>query len=332
MAHGGVGRLASRFDAKQIICTVIGGVFGVGLIFLVGIHIGKQVGGRLPGDTSEDGATAVSERPSATLSRDSSAVAGQQSGGEEDYRFFALLDAPAPTRELPELELSMNPVLEERQNRKKKKEEATAAKASASAQAPASTAEKSKPAERVAEKSQQASARRERSKPEAEEAPREVAAEVREVADAPLVAAGVAADETPPDVERLLAVAPAVAPRERSVSEPKPAAAKKVVAEAAPEEATSEEAPSARKSKEKSSSAGRFTVQVSAFQDKAVADALAEDFRRRGHKVHVKHEEIPGRGSWYRVQVGRLDSRDEAASLRARIKQSDGYDGFVTSM
>ena len=63
-----------------------------------------------------------------------------------------------------------------------------------------------------------------------------------------------------------------------------------------------------------------------------MAKSLAADFKRQGFKAHVKREDIPGRGSWYRVRVGKFDSRSDAASARSKIKSKAGYDGFVTSL
>ena len=99
------GQDSARLDMKQVVSTIVGGVFAVGIVFLVGIHVGKQV------DAETVVGAAVEAPASAIVVAD---VSTREVVEQTDYGFFELLDAPAPTRTLAPVELAINPKLEEK--------------------------------------------------------------------------------------------------------------------------------------------------------------------------------------------------------------------------
>ena len=76
-------------------------------------------------------------------------------------------------------------------------------------------------------------------------------------------------------------------------------------------------------------SEGSITIQISSHSDLAQATERANRLKAEGVEARVVKAEIPRRGTWYRVQLGRFTSRDEASryasQLRARGAVRDFY-------
>ena len=64
---------------------------------------------------------------------------------------------------------------------------------------------------------------------------------------------------------------------------------------------------------------GNFTVQVSAFQTEEEAEAYKASLNRKGYHPYVVAAEIPGKGMWYRVRVGRFDDKVSANEAKAQL-------------
>lgn len=76
-------------------------------------------------------------------------------------------------------------------------------------------------------------------------------------------------------------------------------------------------------------SAGNFTVQVASYNNSAQADERAGRLRSSGVEARVVRAEIPRRGTWYRVQVGRFASSEEAARFASELKGKGATDTFI---
>ncbi len=78
----------------------------------------------------------------------------------------------------------------------------------------------------------------------------------------------------------------------------------------------------------------KLTLQVKAAQEKAEADAFVAALRRAGFEPHVILADVPGKGRFYRVRVGRFESMPEAREFQRKYKalsgQPDG--GFITDL
>jgi cell division septation protein DedD len=70
-------------------------------------------------------------------------------------------------------------------------------------------------------------------------------------------------------------------------------------------------------------SGGGFTVQVASYRDRKDAEELAQRLTRKGYQAFVAEAEIPGKGKWYRVRVGRFGTRKEAASFGESLKRKE---------
>ncbi len=68
---------------------------------------------------------------------------------------------------------------------------------------------------------------------------------------------------------------------------------------------------------------GKFTVQVASYREKGDARELADRLTRKGYQAFVAEAEVPGKGTWYRVRVGRFGTRKEAASFGESLKRKE---------
>jgi cell division protein FtsN len=65
--------------------------------------------------------------------------------------------------------------------------------------------------------------------------------------------------------------------------------------------------------------AGDYTVQVSAFQTSEEAEAYKASLTRKGYDPYVIPAEIAGKGVWYRVRVGRYETKNKANEAKAQL-------------
>jgi len=99
-----------------------------------------------------------------------------------------------------------------------------------------------------------------------------------------------------------------------------------------PAKSTSTARKTTEASPEKKSSKANFTVQLASFRDPNSAEKFAAGFKDLKSKVSVRTVDLPGKGRWYRVQVGELSSRDEAAALADRLAKKYQLKAFVISL
>lgn len=63
-----------------------------------------------------------------------------------------------------------------------------------------------------------------------------------------------------------------------------------------------------------------YTVQVSSWKEKSVAEKEAARLNRLGYPAYVQSALIPGRGTWYRVRVGEFKTLQEAEEYSNKLK------------
>jgi len=76
--------------------------------------------------------------------------------------------------------------------------------------------------------------------------------------------------------------------------------------------------------------AGNLTLQVASLRDAKTADEMVAGLRKEGYSVHRTSVTIPGKGLWYRVQVGRFADREQAAKT-IRALESKGLKPILVS-
>jgi hypothetical protein len=62
------------------------------------------------------------------------------------------------------------------------------------------------------------------------------------------------------------------------------------------------------------------TIQVSAFKKGFEAERDVARLKSHGLDAKIKQESVPGKGVWYRVYVGRFNSRSEARAVADGLK------------
>jgi cell division septation protein DedD len=68
---------------------------------------------------------------------------------------------------------------------------------------------------------------------------------------------------------------------------------------------------------------GDFTVQVSAFQSLAEARTFATKLERAGFKPFIVRSKIAGKGTWFRVRLGRFSTEAEANRAKQILARAE---------
>lgn len=71
-----------------------------------------------------------------------------------------------------------------------------------------------------------------------------------------------------------------------------------------------------------------FTIQVASFQDKARAELVSEEFKKKGYIPVISAKDLGDKGTWYRVWVGDFESEEKARELLKTLKE-DYKDSFI---
>ncbi len=73
---------------------------------------------------------------------------------------------------------------------------------------------------------------------------------------------------------------------------------------------------------------GLVSLQVGAFKDRASADTVTTQLKRKGYPAHVVSPE-GARGGLFNVRVGPYRSRAEAERIRTRLEQQEKFKPFI---
>jgi hypothetical protein len=137
--------------------------------------------------------------------------------------------------------------------------------------------------------------------------------------------APVVAPETAPAAETVAAEAPAPTaeaakeePKQQPSQEPQPPPQ-----ETRPQEVTPPAA--------EPSNAGNFTVQVGSYPEASQANERVSALRASGFEARAAAAEIPKRGTWYRVQAGRFQTREEATRFGAQLRAKGAADNVIVA-
>lgn len=76
---------------------------------------------------------------------------------------------------------------------------------------------------------------------------------------------------------------------------------------------------------------GGWTLQLSAYQDRGEADRFSAGLRDKGYAPYIVGAEIPGKGTWFRVRMGRFASRDAATRYLTDFKRETQLGAIVTN-
>jgi cell division septation protein DedD len=76
---------------------------------------------------------------------------------------------------------------------------------------------------------------------------------------------------------------------------------------------------------------GSWTLQLSAYQEKSEAERFAAGLKDKGYAPFIVEATIPGKGTWYRVRLGKFGSREAATSYLSDLKRETSINGMVTN-
>jgi len=74
-----------------------------------------------------------------------------------------------------------------------------------------------------------------------------------------------------------------------------------------------------------------YTIQLGSFQGEEVARAFSENLAAKGYDPHVMKIEIPGKGTVYRVRIGKFKNIEDAQRKASEIEKKEKISVFITS-
>ncbi len=88
-----------------------------------------------------------------------------------------------------------------------------------------------------------------------------------------------------------------------------------------------EEKPKADKEKKP-----RYTIQVKAFRKRKEARQFLNALREAGYQPYIMTADIPKKGRFYRVRLGRYDKLEEAEAKQDRFEKAEGFKTILQTM
>jgi hypothetical protein len=76
---------------------------------------------------------------------------------------------------------------------------------------------------------------------------------------------------------------------------------------------------------------GSWTLQLSAYQDQGEAERFAAGLRDKGYAPYIVEASIAGKGTWFRVRMGRFGSKEAASTYLSDLKRETSLAGIVTN-
>ena len=64
-----------------------------------------------------------------------------------------------------------------------------------------------------------------------------------------------------------------------------------------------------------------FTIQVSSFRDRTKADKIIDTLTQKGYNPYVVSMDLGDKGTWYRIYVGKYDTKAQAEEVLVKIKE-----------
>ncbi|GMU59149.1 MAG: hypothetical protein AMXMBFR34_09120 [Myxococcaceae bacterium] len=75
---------------------------------------------------------------------------------------------------------------------------------------------------------------------------------------------------------------------------------------------------------------GSWSIQLAAYQDRGEADRFAAGLRDKGYAPYIVEAAIPGKGTWFRVRMGRFGTKDAAGRYLEDFRRETQMSAIVT--
>jgi len=79
------------------------------------------------------------------------------------------------------------------------------------------------------------------------------------------------------------------------------------------------------------SGSGNYTLQLSAAQDRSEAERFARNLENKGYPTYIVEAEVPGKGTWYRVRLGRFPTKEKAQKYLVDFRRETKQEAFVAT-
>ncbi len=73
----------------------------------------------------------------------------------------------------------------------------------------------------------------------------------------------------------------------------------------------------------------RFTLQISSYQDKSMAEGDVRKMKKKGYAAFIVSSDIPNRGLWHRVRIGSFAKRSSAERLQRELRAKAGVSSII---
>jgi cell division septation protein DedD len=73
-----------------------------------------------------------------------------------------------------------------------------------------------------------------------------------------------------------------------------------------------------------------YTIQIRAFKKERDAKSFSVVLKNAGYKPYVVAAAIPGKGTYYRVRLGKFQTLSDATATQARFEKAESYSTIVT--
>ena len=78
-------------------------------------------------------------------------------------------------------------------------------------------------------------------------------------------------------------------------------------------------------------SSGNWTIQIASFNDQGQAGDRVADLKAASLPARISRVDIPGKGTWYRVQIGGFESREEALRYGGQLRSRGAIQDFIAT-
>ena len=121
--------------------------------------------------------------------------------------------------------------------------------------------------------------------------------------------------------------AEAKAAKEKALADKK--AADKAAADKKAKKAAAEKAALAAKNRQEAA-VSKFTLQLSSFQSEDEAEVFYDQLRSSGYRPYISRADVPGKGTWYRVRLGKYPSFESAVEAKTSFEKKQKIIAYVT--
>jgi cell division septation protein DedD len=74
----------------------------------------------------------------------------------------------------------------------------------------------------------------------------------------------------------------------------------------------------------------RYTIQIAAYQEKAMAEEDVKKMKTRGYAAFIVSFTMPDKVIWYRVRLGSFSNKTAAEKLLKQLQAKEGISPFIT--